>query len=100
MPAAVAQPAPITEDDVRDPISFELFIDPIKTNCGHVYELLSITNSLQNSKNCPTCNKKVKDVTFDFQTTSYIAFLEIPKFSLAKCLNITLIHVLNGSYEG
>ncbi|NGX34188.1 MAG: hypothetical protein K1060chlam1_00538, partial [Candidatus Anoxychlamydiales bacterium] len=49
-------------------ISHDIMIIPVKTNCGHVYELLSITNSLQDSKKCPMCKSKIKDITFDFQT--------------------------------
>ncbi len=57
-----------TELNIFCVISGDIMIIPVKTNCGHVYELLSITNSLKGSKSCPMCKKKVKEITFDFQT--------------------------------
>ena len=53
-------------------ISGDIMLFPVKTNCNHVFELLSITNSLKESERCPLCRKNVKKLEFDFETMATI----------------------------
>ena len=54
------------------PLSLDIMLFPVKANCGDVYELLSITKSLKESKQCPLCRRKVEKLTFDFETMKAI----------------------------
>ncbi|NGX64107.1 MAG: hypothetical protein KR126chlam6_01532 [Candidatus Anoxychlamydiales bacterium] len=53
-------------------LSGDIMLFPVKTNCNHVFELLSITNSLKESEGCPLCRKNVKKLEFDFETMATI----------------------------
>ncbi len=56
-------------------ISGDIMLFPVKTNCNHVFELLSITNSLKRSERCPLCKKKVKELAFDLKTMATIRYV-------------------------
>ena len=54
------------------PISKDVMMIPVKTNCGHVFELLNLTNSLKISRQCPECRESVEEAILDFQTIKAI----------------------------
>lgn len=50
---------PVHEDDLCCPISFERFINPVITPCGHTFEQDEILRTLSIKRQCPICREVV-----------------------------------------
>lgn len=54
-------------DELCDPISLEMMVRPVITNCGHSFDKTSLKRCFKNKvKVCPTCRGKVTKLTKNF----------------------------------